>query len=413
LLKRLAGSDDGNERIEMTETNDVYILSGVRTAIGDFGGSLKSFPPAELGTRVIAEAIGRAGLAPADIQHVVMGQVIQTVPKDAYLARVAAINAGIPVSAPALTLNRLCGSGIQAVISVAQMMALGECDIAVAGGAEVMSRSPHHVAGARFGQKMGPIEMVDAMIEVLSDPFEGYHMGITAENVAVRYGIDRGMQDEAAAESHARAARAQAEGRFAGQILAIEVKERGKTRSFEADEHVRAETTAESLAALRPAFKKDGSVTAGNASGINDGAAALVLASGAAVAARGLEPMAKILGWGHAGVAPDEMGIGPIKAVPIALERAGLTLDRIDVIESNEAFAAQACAVSNTLGFDPAKVNPNGSGISLGHPVGATGAILIVKTIYELARTGGRYGLVTMCIGGGQGIALVVERTED
>ena len=397
----------------MTETNDVYILSGVRTAIGDFGGSLKSFPPAELGTRVIAEAIGRAGLAPADIQHVVMGQVIQTVPKDAYLARVAAINAGIPVSAPALTLNRLCGSGIQAVISVAQMMALGECDIAVAGGAEVMSRLPHHVAGARFGQKMGPIEMVDAMIEVLSDPFEGYHMGITAENVAVRYGIDRGMQDEAAAESHARAARAQAESRFAGQILAIEVKERGKTRSFEADEHVRAETTAESLAALRPAFKKDGSVTAGNASGINDGAAALVLASGAAVAARGLEPMAKILGWGHAGVAPDEMGIGPIKAVPIALERAGLTLDRIDVIESNEAFAAQACAVSNTLGFDPAKVNPNGSGISLGHPVGATGAILIVKTIYELARTGGRYGLVTMCIGGGQGIALVVERTED
>jgi acetyl-CoA C-acetyltransferase len=388
----------------------VYIVSGVRTAIGDFGGSLKDFPPADLGAKVIAEAIRRAGLEPADVQHVVLGQVIPTVPQDAYLSRVAAIKAGVPVEAPALTLNRLCGSGVQAIISSAQMLTLGEADIAVAGGAEVMSRSPHYVSAARFGQKMGGIEMVDAMIATLSDPFEGFHMGITAENVAAEYDISREAQDAAAAESHARAARAQAEGRFADQILPIEVKERKGVRLFDADEHVRAETTPESLAGLRPAFKKDGSVTAGNASGINDGAAAVVLASEKGVKDHGLKPLARILGWGHAGVDPKVMGIGPIKAVPIALERAGLSLGDIDVIESNEAFAAQACAVSNTLGFDPAKVNPNGSGISLGHPVGATGAILTVKAIYELARTGGRYGLITMCIGGGQGIAMVIEK---
>lgn len=388
----------------------VYIISGVRTAVGDFGGSLKDFPPAELGSKVIAEAIDRAGLKPADVQHVVMGQVIPTVAKDAYLARVAAVNAGIPVDAPALTLNRLCGSGVQAIVSTAQMLTLGEADIAVAGGAEVMSRSPHLVSQARFGQKMGAIEMVDAMLAVLSDPFEDFHMGITAENVAAENQITREMQDELAAESHARAARAQSEGRFAEQILPIEVKERKGTRVFDKDEHVRAETTAESLASLRPAFKKDGSVTAGNASGINDGAAALVLASQKGVDAHGLKPRAKILGWGHAGVEPRIMGVGPIKAVPIALERAGLTLDQIDVIEANEAFAAQACAVANGLGFDPEKVNPNGSGISIGHPVGATGAILTVKAIYELERIKGRYGLITMCIGGGQGIAMVIER---
>lgn len=388
----------------------VYIISGVRTAIGDFGGSLKDIPPATLGARVIAEAVARAGLAPCDIQHVVMGNVIPSEPKDAYLARVAAINAGVPVSAPALTLNRLCGSGVQAVVSVAQMIALGECDIAVAGGAESMSRAPHHVAAARFGQKLGPVTMVDALVETLSDPFEGFHMGITAENVARDNGISRETQDAAAVESHARAARAQAEGRFDSQILAIEVKDRMGTRLFDKDEHVRADATVEGMAALKPVFQKDGTVTAGNASGINDGAAALTIASASAVDARGLRPMAKILGWGHVGVRPDIMGIGPVDAVPIALDRAGLTLDQIDVIESNEAFAAQACAVSKLLGFDPAKVNPNGSGISLGHPVGATGAILLVKTIYELHRTGGRYGLVTMCIGGGQGIALVLER---
>jgi acetyl-CoA C-acetyltransferase len=388
----------------------VYILSGVRTAIGDFGGSLKDQTPAHLGAKVIAEAVRRAGVATADIEHVVMGQVIQTVPKDAYLARVAAVDAGIPFEAPALTLNRLCGSGVQAIVSAAQMIALGECDLAVAGGAEVMSRAPHYVAAARFGQKMGDVAMVDAMIEVLSDPFEGFHMGITAENVAAEHGVDRKAQDEAAAESHKRAACAQAEGRFAQQILPIEIRDRNGVRLFDQDEHVRGETTVESLASLRPAFRKDGSVTAGNASGINDAAAAVTLASKRAVEQRGLRPLARILGWGHAGVEPRVMGLGPIPAVPIALRRAGLILDQIDVIESNEAFAAQACAVAKVLGFDPVRVNPNGSGISLGHPVGATGTILTVKAIYELERIDGRYGLITMCIGGGQGIAMVVER---
>jgi acetyl-CoA C-acetyltransferase len=389
----------------------IYIISGVRTAVGDFGGSLKGFAPAELGAKVIAEAVVRAGLTPADVEHVVMGQVIPTVPQDAYLSRVAAITAGVPVETPALTLNRLCGSGLQAIISAAQMIALDEIGIAVAGGAEVMSRAPHYVAAARFGQKMGAIEMMDALVATLSDPFDGFHMGITAENVAAEYDISRAEQDAAAAESHARAAFAQVNGRFAAQILPIECKERGGTRRFDTDEHVRGETTVESLAGLRPAFKPDGSVTAGNASGINDGAAALVLASETAVGRHGLKPMARILGWGHAGVDRHVMGIGPIKAVPIALERAGLSLDHLDVIESNEAFAAQACAVAKTLGFDPVKVNVNGSGISIGHPVGATGAMLTVKALYELARSGGRYGLITLCIGGGQGIAMVIERS--
>jgi acetyl-CoA C-acetyltransferase len=390
-----------------------YIISGVRTAIGTFGGSLKDFPPAELGARVIAEAIRRAGVASSDVQHVVMGNVVQTMPKDAYLARVAAINAGIPIETPALTLNRLCGSGVQAIISAAQMVMLGECEIAVAGGAEVMSRSPHHVAEARFGQRMGDIEMVDALIEVLSDPFEGIHMGVTAENVAADYGITRQMQDALAVESHRRAARALAEGRFSEQILPVEVKDRKGARIFERDEHVRQDVSLDDMAKLRPVFKKDGSVTAGNASGVNDGAAAVVLASRAAVEARGLKPTGRIIGWGYAGVQPNRMGIGPVKAVPAALARTGLSLDQMDVIESNEAFAAQACAVAQLLGFDPEKVNPNGSGISLGHPVGATGTILVVKTLHELARIGGRYGLVTMCIGGGQGIAMVLERCAD
>lgn len=390
----------------------VYIVSGTRTAIGGFGGSLKDHRPAELGGLVIGEALRRSGVAPEQVQHVVMGQVIQTVPKDAYVARVAAIEAGIPVSAPALTLNRLCGSGLQAVISAAQMVALNECDIAAAGGTEVMSRSPHHVSSARFGAKMGSVTMVDAMIEVLSDPFEGFHMGITAENVARDYGISRERQDALAAESHARASRAQDQGRFAEQILAVEVKDRKQTRTFDLDEHVRRDVSVEAMASLRPAFRKEGTVTAGNASGINDGAAAVLLASRRAVAEQRLSPMAKILAWGHAGVDPRLMGIGPVKAVPIALERAGLSLDQIDVIESNEAFAAQACAVAQELGFNPEKVNPNGSGIALGHPVGATGAILTVKAMYELARIGGRYGLVTMCIGGGQGIAMVIERAD-
>ena len=390
---------------------DVFIVGAVRTAIGDFGGSLKDFAPVQLGQLVIAEAIRRSALLVDDVQHVVMGQVIQSEPKDAYLARVAALSAGIPVGVPALTLNRLCGSGVQAIISATQMMQLGEASVTVAGGAESMSQSPHVLKSGRWGQKMGNTVMLDALLEVLSDPFEGFHMGVTAENVAKEYGIDREAQDRLAVESHQRAAHAIAEGRFTSQILPVEIKTRKGVTLFDTDEHVRGETTMDSLAALRPAFDKAGSVTAGNASGINDGAAALVLATGDVVAARVLKPMARIVGWGHAGVDPKLMGIGPIAAVPIALARAGLTLDQIDVIEANEAFAAQACAVSQTLGFDPAKVNPNGSGIALGHPVGATGAIITVKALYELERINGRYALITMCIGGGQGIALIIERS--
>lgn len=388
----------------------IYIVAGVRTAIGDFGGSLKDHSPADLGAIVIAEAVRRAGIAPGDVEHVVMGQVIQTTPKDAYLARVAALKAGVPERAPALTLNRLCGSGLQAIISAAQMIALGEVGITIAGGAEVMSRAPHHVTAARFGQKLGDMEMIDALTTVLSDPLDGYHMGVTAENVARDCGVTRQDQDNLAAESHRRAAHAQAEGRFDDQIVPVAVRVGRDTRSFSVDEHVRADSSVEAMATLRPVFQKDGTVTAGNASGINDGAAAVVLASQTVVEAKGLTPIGRILGWGHAGVAPTHMGLGPVEAVPIALARAGVTLDEIDVIESNEAFAAQACAVSRTLGFDPAKVNPNGSGISLGHPVGATGAILVVKALYELARIDGRTALVTMCIGGGQGIAMIVSR---
>jgi acetyl-CoA C-acetyltransferase len=396
----------------MTDTQSVYIVSGTRTAIGDFGGALKDFTPAQLGTHVIAEAINRAGIAPQDVQNVVLGQVIPSGAKDAYLARVASVNAGVPVESPALTLNRLCGSGVQAIVSAAQAMKLGEYDISVAGGAESMSQSPHTIPGARWGQKMGNMAVVDVMLETLQDPWDNYHMGITAENVAEKYQVTREAQDEAAVESHRRAAKAQAEGRFKTQITPIEVKTRKGVVVFDTDEHVRGESTVEDMGKLRAAFKKDGTVTAGNASGINDGAAAVVLATGKAVEERGLKPLAKIVSWGHAGVEPAYMGIGPVKAVPIALQRAGLTLNDIDVIESNEAFAAQACAVSNELGFDPAKVNPNGSGISLGHPVGATGAILTVKTLYELERIGGRYGLITMCIGGGQGIAMIIERVQ-
>jgi acetyl-CoA C-acetyltransferase len=391
-------------------TAPVYIVAARRTAIGTFGGSLKDETPAGLATLVTRAALEAAGVAPEAVGHVVFGQVIPTAPRDAYLARVAGIEAGIPKEVPALTVNRLCGSGVQAIVSAAQMLMLGDAEIAVAGGAEVMSRAPYYSPATRWGQKMGDATVVDGLNGALTDPFGGGLMGVTAENVAERHGIDRARQDTYAAESHARAARAIAEGRFEGQIVPIEVKAGRATKTFDTDEHVRTDANAADLGKLRTIFKAEGSVTAGNASGINDGAAALVLASEKAVAEHGLTPMARIVAYGHAGVDPNFMGMGPVPATQAALARAGLSIVDMDVIESNEAFAAQACAVSDALGFDPAKVNPNGSGISLGHPVGATGAIIVTKLVHELARTGGRYGLATMCIGGGQGIALIVER---
>jgi acetyl-CoA C-acetyltransferase len=391
---------------------DIYIVSGVRTAVGDFGGSLKSFKPSDLGGMVAAEALKRAGVAPDQVEHVVFGQVGNTSARDAFLSRVCALKAGIPSEVPAMTLNRLCGSGVQAIVSAAQMMKLGEAAITLAGGAESMSNTPFHDHATRWGHKMGNVVLEDALTIGLQDPIGDYHMGITAENVATRHCVSREDMDALAVTSHQRAARATAEGRFKEQILPIEIKTRKGVVVFDTDEHVKGDTNMETLGAMKPAFRKDGMVTAGNASGINDGAAAVVLATGAAVDKHGLKPMARIVAWGHAGVEPEYMGEGPIKAVPIALKRAGLTLDQIDVIESNEAFAAQAAAVAKVLGFDPEKVNPNGSGVSLGHPVGATGCILTVKAIYELKRIGGRYGLVTMCIGGGQGIALVIENVQ-
>ena len=396
----------------MTDMNDIYIVSGVRTAIGDFGGALKGFMPSDLGGKVAAEALSRAGVQPADVGHVVIGQVMQTSARDNMLSRVIALNAGIPAEVPALTLNRLCGSGLQAIISAAQMMKLGEAAITVAGGAESMSNVPYHDHGVRWGRKMGDNTQEDALTGGLQDAIGGYHMGITAENVAERHGVSRADMDGLSVTSHQRASRAIAEGRFKEQILPIEIKTHKGVTVFDTDEHPRADTSVETLGAMRAAFKKDGRVTAGNASGINDGAAAVVLATGDEVEKRGLKPLARIVAWGHAGVEPEYMGEGPIKAAPIALKRAGLTLDQMDVIESNEAFAAQAAAVAKVLGFDPEKVNPNGSGVSLGHPVGATGCILTIKAAYELKRTGGRYGLITMCIGGGQGIAMVIENVQ-
>ncbi len=388
----------------------VVILSGVRTAIGTFGGALSRHEPSQLGALVAREAMSRAGVAADEIGHVVFGNVIPTGPKDAYLARIAAIEAGIPEAAPAMTLNRLCGSGVQAIVSAAQNIMLGDADVALAGGAEVMSRAPHYLQTGRFGQKMGDTSVVDGLTGVLTDPFGNGIMGVTAENVAERYQISRADQDVFAAESQRRAAAAMQAGYLKSQILPIEVSTGRSTTSFATDEHPKPETTVESLAGLKPVFKKDGTVTAGNASGINDGAAALVLSSEAHAKSAGRKPLAKILGYAHAGVEPGVMGIGPIPAVRALLERTGLKIGDFDVIESNEAFAAQALAVSRELGFDPEKANPDGGAIALGHPVGATGAILTVKALAYLQRAGGTLGLITMCIGGGQGIALAIER---
>ncbi len=387
----------------------VVIVGGVRTAIGTFGGALAALPPTRLAALCVGEALTRAALAGDQVGHVVFGHVIPTEPRDAYLPRVAAMEAGIPKEAPAMAVNRLCGSGLQAIVSAAQAILLGDAEVAVAGGAESMSRAPHLLSAARFGQKMGDVAAVDYMIGVLSDPFGAGHMGVTAETVAARYGISRAAQDAFAAESQARAKAAIAEGRFRDQILPVEVRAKRDTTAFDTDEHPKATTEAE-LAALRPAFRKDGTVTAGNASGLNDGAAALVLMSAARAEREGRRPLARIVGYAHAGVDPSEMGMGPVPAVRTLMQRTGLRAGDFDVIESNEAFAAQACAVSQALDLDPSRVNPNGGAIALGHPIGASGAIITVKALYELARVQGRFGLVTMCIGGGQGIALAIER---
>ena len=388
----------------------VFIVGAARTAIGSFGGSLAGHTPAALGAQVTREALKRAAMAPEQVGHVVFGNVIPTEPHDAYLGRVAAVQADIPVAVPALTLNRLCGSGVQAIVSAAQSIMLGDADTAVAGGAEVMSRAPHYLTVGRFGQRLGDTSMLDGLTGVLTDPFGNGIMGITAENVAAAYGISRDDQDAFAAESQRRAGAARAAGHFADQILPIEVTRGRNQVLFDADEYPKPETTMDSLAKLPTVFKKGGTVTAGNASGINDGAAAVALASERHVRAAGLQPLARIVGYAHAGVEPGLMGIGPIPAVGSLLKRTGLSISDFSLIESNEAFAAQALAVSRVLGMDPQVTNPDGGAIALWHPVGATGVILTVKAISHLRRSGGRYGLVTMCIGGGQGIALAIER---
>ncbi|QYX56965.1 acetyl-CoA C-acyltransferase family protein [Roseovarius sp. SCSIO 43702] len=390
--------------------DEIVILSGARTAIGTFGGSLAAIPPTALGAVVTRAALERAAVSGDRIGQVMFGHVINTEPKDMYLARIAAMEAGIPETTPAMNVNRLCGSGAQAIVSAVQALALGDADFAVAGGAESMSRSPFVLPDARWGKKMGDMRALDMMLGALNCPFGTGHMGVTAENVAAEHGVSREDQDAFALESQKRAKEALDSGRFADQIVPVEVQQRRDSVEFKVDEHPK-DTSAEALAGLRPAFQKDGTVTAGNASGINDGAAALVLARGEAAERAGLTPRAKVLGYAHAGVRPEVMGIGPVPAVEALLERTGLSAGDFDVIESNEAFAAQAIAVNRALGLDPAKVNPNGGAIALGHPVGATGAILTVKALYELERINGTRALVTMCIGGGQGIALAIERT--
>lgn len=389
--------------------NEIVILSGARTAIGSFGGSLAAIPPIDLAATVTKAAIERAGLTPDKIGQVVFGHVLNTEPRDMYLSRVAMLNAGVPNTTPAMNVNRLCGSGVQAIVSATQALALGDADFAVAGGAESMSRAPYTVPSARFGAKMGDQKLVDMMTGALTCPMGTGHMGVTAENVSAEHDISREAQDEFALESQKRAAAAIAAGYFKDQIVPVEIKTRKGVVAFDTDEHPK-ETSLEKLAGLKTVFQKDGTVTAGNASGINDGAAAIVLARADAAKAAGLTPRARILGYAVAGVRPEVMGIGPVPAVQELLKKTGLKVEDFDVIESNEAFAAQALAVSKELGLDPAKVNPNGGAVALGHPVGATGAIITVKALYELERTGGKKALITMCIGGGQGIALAIER---
>ncbi len=389
--------------------DDIVILSGTRTAIGGFGGALSGIAPIDLGAHVTRSALERAGLEPAQIGHVAFGHVINTEPRDMYLSRVAAMGAGISDTTPAMNVNRLCGSGAQAIVSIVQSLAMGDADFGVAAGAESMSRAPYVMPAARWGQKMGDAGAQDMMLGALNCPFGTGHMGVTAENVAAEHEITRAAQDAFALESQTRAAKAIAEGRFKDQITPIDVKVKRDMVPFDTDEHPKA-TTMEALAGLRTVFQKDGTVTAGNASGINDGAAALVLARGEAADRAGLVPRARILGYAHAGVRPEVMGIGPVPAVETLLARIGLQISDFDVIESNEAFAAQALAVNKGLSLDPARVNPNGGAIALGHPVGATGAIITVKALYELERIGGKRALITMCIGGGQGIALAIER---
>ncbi len=390
---------------------DVVIVGAVRTAIGTFGGTLKDFSASDLGAIVVKEAFARAKVDPAQAGQIVLGNVIHCEPRDMYVSRVVGLNAGMAKESAALTLNRLCGSGLQAIVTAANAIQLGDTDIAVGGGVETMSRAPYSTQAARWGNRMGDFKMIDMMVGALSDPFGAGHMGITAENVAEKYGISREEQDAFALESQRKAAAAIANGYFKSQIVPVEVKGKKGVTLFDTDEHPKADTTLESLAKLKPAFKKEGgTVTAGNASGLNDGAAACVLMEAGAAAKAGLQPMARLVSYAVAGVEPSIMGTGPIPAVQLALKRAGLTLNDMDVIESNEAFAAQSLGVCKGLDLDPARTNPNGGAIALGHPLGASGAIITVKCLYELIRTGKRYGLITMCIGGGQGIAAIIER---